>query len=53
MSSVDNLNIESEMETDVLITKDISFDVAKQDEIMSWYKNNVFEEVNDAGKENI
>lgn len=50
MSSVDNLNIESEMENDILITKDVSFDAAKQEEIMSWYKNNVFEEVNDVGQ---
>lgn len=51
MSCVNNLNIESiDSETDVLITKDISFDAAKQDEIMNWNKNNVFEEVEDAGQ---
>jgi len=37
MSGVDHLNIEStDRETDVLITKDMSFDTAKQDEIMNW-----------------
>lgn len=51
MSCVDNLNTEStDKETDVLITKEFSFDAAKQDEIMNWYKNNVFEEVDDAGQ---
>lgn len=28
----------------------MSFNTAKQDEIMNWYKNNVFEEVDDAGQ---
>lgn len=51
MSGVDNLHIEStDREADVLITKDISFDAAKQAEIFNWYKNNVFEEVEDAGQ---
>ncbi len=38
------------IENDVLITKCISFDAAKQEEIENWYKNNVFEEVDDAGQ---
>ncbi len=51
MSCVDNIHIEStDRENDALITKDISFDAAKQDEIVNWYKNNVFEEVDDAGQ---
>lgn len=51
MSGVHSLSIESEvMDADVLITKDISFDVAKQEEIKNWHDNNVFEEVEDAGQ---
>lgn len=51
MSSVDSLNIEPEnMDADVLITKDISFDAAKQEEIKNWHNNDVFEEVEDAGQ---
>lgn len=46
MSCVDNLNIEpTDRETDVLITKYISFDASKQDEIMKWYS--VSEDVDD------
>ncbi len=51
MSCVDNIHIEStDRENDALITKDISFDAANQDEIVNWCKNNVFEEVDDAGQ---
>lgn len=54
MSSVGSLNIESEdSEADVLITKDISFDAAKQEEIQNWRNNDVFEEVENAGQKYI
>lgn len=35
---------------DVLITKDLSFDLAKQEEMRSWRDNSVFEEVQDEGQ---
>lgn len=51
MSHVDNLHIESEdRDADVLITKDITFDAAKQQEIVNWQNNNVFQEVKDKGQ---
>lgn len=51
LSRVDNLSIEPDVgEADVLITKDISFDVAKQEEINNWKNNDVFEEVQDEGQ---
>lgn len=51
MSCVDSLTIEPEnMDADVLITKDISFDAAKQEEIKNWHNNDVFEEVENVGQ---
>ena len=51
LSRVDNLSIEPEVrDADVLITKDISFDEAKQEEIRNWNNNDVFEKVVDAGQ---
>ena len=51
MSCVGSLNIEPEdREADVVITKDISFDAAKQEEIKNWHNNDVFEEVENAGQ---
>lgn len=38
---------------DVWVTKDVSFDQAKQVEIKSWRDNNVFKEVQDEGQKNI
>ena len=51
MLIVDSLKIEPEnMDADVLITKDISFNVAKLKEIKNWHNNDVFEEVEGAGQ---
>lgn len=51
MSHVDELLTECEnTDVDVLITKDISFDAAKQQEIENWQNNNVYEEVTDKGQ---
>ena len=53
LSRVNNLSIEPDSEVrdaDVLITKDVSFDDAKQVEIENWNRNNVFEEVKDTGQ---
>ncbi|XP_039900576.1 uncharacterized protein LOC120741662 [Simochromis diagramma] len=51
MSLVDGLCTEAEnRDADVLITKDISFDSAKQQEIESWQSNGVFDEVKDLGQ---
>lgn len=51
MSRVDSLNIQTEdRDADVLITKDISFDAAKQDEIKNWHSHGVFDEVKDTGQ---
>ncbi|KAL6481141.1 hypothetical protein MHYP_G00092210 [Metynnis hypsauchen] len=51
MSHVGSLNIESDdRDGDVLITKDISFDAAKQEEIKNWQDNDVFVEVENAGQ---
>lgn len=54
MSQVDDLHTECEnTDADVLITKDISFDAAKQQEIENWQNNNVYEEVTDKGQKGI
>lgn len=51
MSRVDSVDNEPEnMTAVVLITKDISFDVAKQEEVKNWHCNDVFEEVKDASQ---
>ncbi len=51
MSQVDDLNTESEdRDVNVLITKDISFEAAKQEEIQNWHNYDVFEEVENAGQ---
>lgn len=51
MSLVDGFCTEPEnRDADVLKTKDISFDVAKQQEIENWQSNGVFDEVKDLGQ---
>ena len=51
MSQVDNLHTEHEnIDEDVLITKEISFDAAKKQEIENWKSNNVYEVVTDKGQ---
>ncbi|XP_048012163.1 uncharacterized protein LOC125245541 isoform X2 [Megalobrama amblycephala] len=58
VSSLESLQIEpavtdvntTNISEDVLVTKDLSFDLAKQEEIKSWKDNNVFEEVQDEGQ---
>ncbi len=58
MSNFENLQIESTVTNadstdvceDVYVTKDVTFDFAKQEEIKSWRDNHVFEEVKDEGQ---
>jgi len=62
LTKVDNLQVKpldgvelcSDMqENDVLVTEGVSFDKAKQDEISSWKKNGVFEEVKNVGQRQV
>ncbi|XP_024125019.2 uncharacterized protein LOC112144625 [Oryzias melastigma] len=51
MSQFDNLHTEHEnTDSDVLITKDVSFDAAKKQEFENWRNNGVYEEVPDDGQ---
>ncbi len=58
MSNVENIQIESTVTNadstdvceDVYVTKDVTFDFAKQEEIKSWRDNHVFEEVKNEGQ---
>lgn len=51
MSQVDKLHTECEnTEADVLITKDISFNAAKQQEIKKWRNNDVYDVDTDKGQ---
>ena len=40
-------------ENDVLVTEDVSFDLAKLDEISNWKRNGVFEEEKDVGQKQV
>lgn len=61
MSKVENLQIQNTVANanftnvceDVFLTKDVTFDLAKQDEIKTWIDNHVFEEVKDEGQKYI
>ncbi|XP_071317640.1 CD166 antigen homolog A isoform X1 [Trachinotus anak] len=58
MSGVEDLQVEMNMtdtnatdeHEDVFVTKDVSFHLAKHEEIKNWTDNNVFEEVKDEGQ---
>ncbi|KAL2093504.1 hypothetical protein ACEWY4_010816 [Coilia grayii] len=58
ISKLQNLQIEPTVDIvnsseDVLITKDVSFDHAKQEELKNWRDNNVFETVQEEGQKSI
>lgn len=58
VSQLENLQVEPSVDAtnnseDVLITKEVSFDHAKQEELKNWRDNNVFETVQDEGQKSI
>lgn len=55
LSLLEDLHIQADVPNtgtheDVFVTKDVSFDEAKENEIKSWQQNEVFEEVEDKGQ---